>query len=315
MRFSRMAENFTVVWQGLYLDPEIPLALYMFDVAVNAVFSVLTIIGNSLIMVALRKIPLTQVHTVFKAFLFNLALADLGVGVIVQPLYISAVLTAMSGYKNASRILGALFYLGNWYLPNLSLVFLTAIAVDRFLALYLRLRYRNLVTLKKVTILLVILWFSTFAITLVIIYDSRIYNILANVGLAGCLSLTTFCYLKIYLTLQRQDKSVREQSPLESVQTAFQREQPSSAKRFNLLRYRRTVWNMLYVYAALILCYLPLFCVLIVLHVRGVDRTTKIFRFLGATLIFINSSLNPILYCWKIREIRRVVLRTLSDIC
>lgn len=310
-----MAENFTVVWQGLYLDPEIPLALYMFDVAVNAVFSVLTIIGNSLIMVALRKIPLTQVHTVFKAFVFNLALADLGVGVIVQPLYISAVLTAMSGYKNASRILGALFYLGNWYLPNLSLVFLTAIAVDRFLALYLRLRYRNLVTLKKVTILLVFLWFSTFATTLVIIYDSRIFNISANVFLAGFLSLTTFCYLKIYLILKRHDKSVREQTPLESVQTAFQREQPSSAKRFNLLRYRRTVWNMLYVYAALILCYLPLFCVLIVVHVREVDRTTKIFRFLGATLIFINSSLNPVLYCWKIREIRRVVLRTLSDIC
>ena len=79
-----MAESFTVVLQGLYLDPEVPLALYLADVAINAVFSVITIIGNVLIMAALRKIPLTQVHTIFKLFLFNLALADLGVGVIVH---------------------------------------------------------------------------------------------------------------------------------------------------------------------------------------------------------------------------------------
>lgn len=307
-----MAENFTVVWQGLYLDPEIPLALYVLDLTVNAVFSILTIIGNALIMAALRKIQLTQVHTVFKAFLFNLALADLGVGLVVQPLFISAVLTAMSGYKNASRILGAFFYLGNWFLPNMSFVFLTAIAVDRFLVLHLRIRYRNLVTLKKVVAVSVIMWFVTFAGTMFIIYDSRIYNIVVNFGLAVCLSLTTFCYLKIYLTLRLHDKSVWEQSPLENMYSR-RRMEPPSAKRFNVMRYKRSVWNMLYVYIAFVLCYLPLFCILIVIHVRGVDRTTKIFRFLGATLIFINSSLNPLLFCWRIREIRRVVIKTLSE--
>ena len=308
-----MAENFTKVLQGLYLDPEIPLALYFFDLTVNAIFSILTIIGNSLIMAALRKIQLTQVHTVFKAFLFNLALADLGVGLIVQPLFISAVLTAMSGFKDASRILGALFYLGNWFLPNVSFVFLTLIAVDRFLVLHLRLRYRNLVTLKKVATVLVTMWIVTFGGTMLIIYDYRIYNIAINFGLAVCLALTTFCYLKIYLTLRRHDKSVRGQSPLENRFVTCNIE-PLSAKRFNVMRYKRSVWNMLYVYIAFILCYLPLFCIVIIIHVRGVDRATKIFRFLGATLIFMNSSLNPLLYCWKIREIRRVVLKMLSDV-
>ena len=72
-----MAENFTVVLQGTYPDPEIPYALYVFDVSVNAVFSVITIIGNTLIMIALWKIPLSQLRKVFKVFLFNLALADL----------------------------------------------------------------------------------------------------------------------------------------------------------------------------------------------------------------------------------------------
>ena len=56
---------------------------------------------------------------------------------------------------------------------------------------------------------------------------------------------------------------------------------------------------MLYVYIAFILCYLPLLCILIVIHVRGIHRIVKILRFLSATLIFMNSSLNPLLYCWK----------------
>lgn len=306
-----MAENFSVVLQGLYLDPDIPFALYMFDVAVNIVFSIITIIGNSLIMASLRKIPFTQVHTVLKAFLFNLALADLGVGLFVQPLYISSVLTATSGYKNASQILGAAFYLGNWCLPNVSIVFLTAIAVDRFLALKLRLRYRNVVTLKKVVTVLVALWVFTFAGTLLIIYNSKIYNIAANFTLAVCLSLTSFCYFKIYLTLRSHNNCVRTslQAANPWCQTEF-----SSQQRFSLMRYKRSVWNMLYVYGAFVLCSLPLFCILIVIHIRGVDRTTKIFRFFGATLIFINCSLNPLLYCWKIREIRRVVIRMLSDV-
>ena len=233
---------------------------------------------------------------------------------LVQPLYISAVLTAMSGYENVSRILGASFYLSNFYLPNMSLVFLTGIAIDRFLALLLRLRYRNLVTFNKVVAILVFLWLVTFVKTSFIVYDSVIYNISANCGLAVCLSITTFCYMKIYLTLRRHDTTVREMVSLQTVQSNRQIETASIGKRFNLLRYKRSVYNMLYVYVAFIICYLPLFCILIVIHVRGVDRATKLSRFLGATLIFINSSVNPILFCWKIREIRRVVSRTLKDI-
>ena len=306
-----MADNFSIVLQGLYFDPDIPFALYMFDVALNFVFSIITITGNALIIAALRRIPSTQVHTVLKAFLFNLALADLSVGLFVQPLYISSVLTATFGYQNASRILGAVFYLANWCLLSLSISFLTAIAVDRFLALYLRVRYRYVVTLKKVVAALVALWIYTCVGTLLIIFNNIVYNIVANFSLAVCLALTTFCYLKIYLTLRRHNNCV--QLPLQAANISCQKEL-TSRTNFNFVRYKRSVWNMLYVNGAFILCSLPLFCILVVMHVRGLDRTTKMCRFFGATLIFINSSLNPLLYCWKIREIRRVVLGMLSRI-
>jgi len=310
-----MADNFTVILQGHFLDPEIPQALYVVDVLVNAVSSIAAIIGNALIIVALRKIPLIQLHSVFKAFLFNLALADLCVGIVVQPLYISAVLTAMYGYHEASRIVGALFYLTNWYFPNISVSFLTAIAIDRLLALHFHQRYRHLVTFKRVVIALVFLWVLKLTETLIIIFDYRIFNIQTNVGLGICLSLITFCYLNIYFTLRRHDIAVRNTFSLPNVRGTCPTEYASARRsNFSLMRYKRSVHNMLYVYATFVLCFLPIFCVLIVSQTRGMDRATKLVRFSGVTLIYINSSLNPILYCWRIREIRRMVWRTLSGI-
>ena len=162
-----MAENFSVVLQGRLLDPEIPFALYVLDVTLNVVSSITTIFGNTLIIVALRKIRATHVHMVFKAFLFNLALADLSVGLLVQLPYILAVLTAMSGYAEVSRIIGAPFHLVTWYFPVISVAFQTAIAIDRFLALHLA-SYRRLVTRKRVLKVLVFIWITRLAETCLI---------------------------------------------------------------------------------------------------------------------------------------------------
>lgn len=306
-----MADNFSVALSGLYPDPDIPSALYIADVAINAIFSVTAVLGNTFIMVALWKVSPLQVHLVLKAFLFSLALADLGVGAVVQPLYIAAVLTAMNDQLEASRTIGAIFYVVNWLLPFISFATLTGIAIDRYLALYFRLRYRILVTAKRVVFLLILLWVLTIAGTSSLLWNHNVYNALANAIIAIFLFLTTISYLKIYLTLRHQSGRFHVVTPS---QLASENRPPSKKHNFNLTRYKQTVYNMLYVYGAFIACYLPLFCILIVIHTRGVNRAIKIFRFLGATLIFVNSSLNPLLYCWKIREIRQVVMAAILNI-
>ena len=306
-----MADNFSVVSSGFYLDSDIPLALYIADVAVNVVFSAIAVLGNTFIMAALWKLSSLQIHSVLKVFLFSLASADLGVGAVVQPLYIAAVLTAMTGRLEASRTIGAVFYVVNWLLPYISCATVTGIAIDRYLALYFRLRYRILVTTKRVITLLILLWILTIAGTSFVLWNHIVYNALAIVTIAVFLFSTTVCYLKIYLTLRHQNGRFRAVVPLGLSSGT----RPLSKRHnFNLARYKKTVNNMLYVYLAFIVCYLPLFCILIVIHVRGVNRIIKILRFVSATLIFVNSSLNPLLYCWKIREIRQVVLAAIAKL-
>ena len=307
-----MAENFSVVLQGRLLDPEIPFGLYVLDITLNAVSSIVTIFGNTLIIVALRKIRATHVHMVFKAFLFNLALADLSVGWLVQVPYILAVLTAMSGYAEVSRIIGALFHLVTWYFPVISVAFQTAIAIDRFLALHLA-SYRRLVTRKRVLKVLVFIWITRLAETCLIIYDHRIFNIMVSIGLGFCMFVITACYLKIYLKLRRQDETVRGMISLRSLNNSGQRQSARVRKNnFNLVKYKRSIYTMFYIYIAFIFCSLPVFSVMIALQIQGPERPTIIVQFLGATLVYINSSLNPVLYCWRIREIRRMAQKTMS---
>ena len=141
-------------------------------------------------MVALWKSSPLQIHSVLKVFLFSLALADLGVGAVVQPLYIAAVLTAMTGQLEASSTI----YVVNWLLPYISFATLTGIAIDRYLALYFRLRYRILVTTKRVITLLILLWILTIAGTSFVLWNHIVYNALTNTIIAVFLFLTTVCY-------------------------------------------------------------------------------------------------------------------------
>ena len=88
-----MADNFSVVLNGHYIYSDIPFTWYIVDIAVNIVFSFTAVIGNTFIIFALWKLSPLWVHSVLEAHLFSFALADFGVGAIVQPLYIAAVLT------------------------------------------------------------------------------------------------------------------------------------------------------------------------------------------------------------------------------
>ena len=78
----------------------------------------------------------------------------------------------------------------------------------------------------------------------------------------------------------------------------------------NVARYKKTVSRILWLQLALVACYIP-FCFVSILRLRGM--TIEIVWLSSATLVYFNSSLNPILYCWKIREVRQAVKDILSQ--
>ena len=86
----------------------------------------------------------------------------------------------------------------------------------------------------------------------------------------------------------------------------------SQAIQMNIARYRKAVYSALWVQAALVVCYLPLIIAIALIHQRGMHLSSYLAWQFTSTLVYINSSLNPFIYCWKIREVKLAVKETLK---
>ena len=64
-----------------------------------------------------------------------------------------------------------------------------------------------------------------------------------------------------------------------------------------------------YIYLVYLACYLPIACVVL----AKVNGKTAL-NFTSVTLVYLNSSLNPLIYCWKMRHIRQTVMNILRNI-
>ena len=124
--------------------------------ALNIFLSITAFLGNTLILVALHKE--TSLHPPSKLLYRNLAITDLCVGIIVEPLTVTYWTSVVNERWD-------ICYHANWAgrfssrtLCSVSLLTLTAISVDRLLALLLGLRYRQVVTLRRTCLIVFGFW-------------------------------------------------------------------------------------------------------------------------------------------------------------
>ena len=76
-----------------------------------------------------------------------------------------------------------------------------------------------------------------------------------------------------------------------------------------IINLRKSAFNAYVLLIVLMICYCPYLVVYIVYFI-GKAGDLKLEFLLSSTVVFLNSALNPLLYCWRTREIRLVVLRT-----
>ena len=129
---------------------------FVINAAFNIPLSLLAVTGNSLILASFASNPsLISPFT----FLICLSLTDLCVGLFVQPLYIAWRLFFNHSSTSGTFLLLVILFSG--ILCSFSLLSVTSLSVDRFLALHLHLRYKQLITVRRVAWFLVLLCFSS----------------------------------------------------------------------------------------------------------------------------------------------------------
>ena len=273
-----------------------------FMAVLNAFLSITACLGNALILVALRKE--TSLHPPSKLLLSNLAATDLCVGLISEPLaaVISCMFVVSENWKICLYAIVVQFIISN-ALCLVSLLTLTAISVDRLLALLLGLRYRQVVTLKRVYLIVVTFWAVSAIFSIMQFLNFFIILVCSIIIFSLCMVTSTFSYTKIFLTLRHHQNQVQDQV-----------QQPNQANQLNIARYRKAVSTALCLKFTLLACYLPqVISTTLIIYLDPSSSVSLAFGF-TTTLVFANSSLNPILYCWKIEEVRQAVKDTIRQV-
>lgn len=186
---------------------------------------------------------------------------------------------------------------------GVSLCTVTAVSVDRFAALHYHMRYPSLITIQRALYISGLIWLSVGLLSG--FYFWKRYYFFLGISFANCVCIfiSTYSYYRIFRVVRQHQMQIHvQQQAMENL----------DLNDTNMLRLKRSAMNTFVFYFAIIVCYLP---VLVSLSLNVISRKlwSKEWE-LADTVMFLNSSVNPVLYCWRLKELRIAVTKTVGQI-
>ena len=271
--------------------------------ALNAFLTITAVVLNGITIQALRRT--SSLPRPLKTLLLSLALSDLGVGLLGEPFYVGILIKWLQR-NNSTGAFYTAFRFTLYLFSSASFFGVMALSGDRFLAVHLHLRYQELVTHKRVVAVVISIWvFSAIFSLLYLWVPTNISHILFAISGVACLVVSSMLYFKIYFAVRRHRNQI---------QAVRVHQVPQHDQLANAARLRKSAVGVFYVYFVFLLCYLLQVCNFAVVAICDLSVRVKVFSMASITLLFLNSSLNPVIYCWKMRHIRRAVLDMLGNV-
>lgn len=304
-----MANNFTEhndqkINKELFCSPELTNGIHlqlMCLSVLNILLSITAFVGNVVILIALQKE--TSLHPATKLLFRCLATSDLFVGAFTEPMIVAYWISIATGRLDICPYFLASNVVTSLTLCSVSLLILTAISVDRLLAVLMATRYRFIVTFKRMLAIVIFFWVVSIVSTSSYFWNYDFIVWYRYIGVFLCLLVSSFSYVKSFLALRGYRSRIQADV------------KPSRIQPRLLQRYINAVYTALWLHLALVMCYLPFSITEALTSQIGVSSSFFVIRESTATLVFLNSSLNPILYYWKIRAVRQRVKNIIKKLC
>ena len=277
---------------------------------INAIFAVGAVLGNALMLTAIWRTP--SFRTPSNAFVAGLAVTDFLVGLLLQPSFIIGNVGRIKRLTEVSCVGNLIVDSLGPFLSLVSAFTLSAIALER----HYHIKYRKNITIKTV-ISVYALFLSAPLIFIVPRFwisaqrDRRWYGVIVcvfgSLYAVFCLTAILASYFQIFRIIRRHQMQINvNQGSVSGGHTSI-----------DIQKYRKSVITMLYILGLFLLSYVPyVICSVFfwaIPYLYGSFSMAMGFLNMSATVIFISSTLNPVLYCWRIREIRIFVKSALNN--
>ena len=159
-----------VGWRVTKISSPFETSVIITNSVLNALLIPICITGNVLVLAAVWRNP--SLRTPSTILLCSPAVSDLFVGILAPPVNIAIALTPLSRSSSYPRLSQAMIFL-IIQLCCVSLETMTAISVDRYLALRYHMWYPNLMTSKRATCVSATFWCKTVISLLLSIWNKN----------------------------------------------------------------------------------------------------------------------------------------------
>ena len=269
-----------------------------------AVLSPVAVVANALVLAAIwRNLSL---RTTSYILLAGLAFTDFCTGLISQPIWIVKHLIKLENFQFNSAhqtklptsywMTEALSDRCIAYFFQSTVSLITLMSIERWLLM----SRRSLLTVRRISFIV--------AVLLLLMLPLAIFLRVVEISSLAmfCVLVTSAAYFKVFRIIRRHQQQIQASM---SFQNAVQ-------PAINFVKYKKSVYTILYILCAFYLGYVPLIItmsLLLIFAPVNLHLVTLLVD-ISVLLIFLSSSMNPLIVLWRMKDIRDEVTKLLKQI-
>lgn len=281
-----------------------PNYLSFFTTAVSLCLALVTIPGNLFVCYAIIRDPFKELQTPFNFLILSLALTDLLVGVLMDP--VSVIFHLTEGLPGERRVDIRMLHILYFILSTASILTLAALTLDRYMAVVHPLKYKNTLTARRSIVVSVLIWVLSLMISGVYFKLGYFFYslIFTNTAVVVTFVVLLFVYVSIYKRLNQQSKSLSQRKNLNA-----QRTKETKKELYTTRCQTRVTKALVLVLLAYIICFIPVCIIIYILNFCTICSCEFIewLRDLQFVIVLLNSAVNPYLYAWRMPQYKKIL--------
>ncbi|KAL9980139.1 hypothetical protein ACROYT_G008685 [Oculina patagonica] len=288
-----MLTPYTVFFDDYWFDTSLP------SIIVYMIVSSFTILANLLLCVSYWKDPFRQLRTVQNYYVLNLAIADLIMGAVSEPLLVVT-------YWYNHNLIYFIHYLFAVISGSCSLLNITALSVIRYFAVKQPFLAQSIVNERSVLISIGIIWLIAIHYAVIPLVGWRDKTFQLYLYVLGCIIPTLVfmaAYFLVYRALRRHTNTIKGLGEGKSLafENALRKEKAAT----------RTVLLVLIIFLA---SWVPFLSIdfLIVQCVKCRNEQFHLARDISLSVVYFGSGINPMIYAWRVNVFRRAFMRVMG---